>query len=414
MDDKAEKIALFRYGLIAPLVLETLPRGELTRRAQEIAARLYDIPHSTRRQVSVDTLLDWTLRYRRNGLAALSPKPRQDRGQAARHRAGNRRAHRTAQAREPASHRGRSAARVGPGQRAEPGRPVGLHALSFPARPRPHRTPTAARQSHRAQKVRSPVRQSDLAVRHAVRPLGRSGPAAARAGLPAGHARRRQPPHPARAVLSQPGTGFLSGLPAPSHRRPRHSHPPLHGQRQDLPLAAVGPHRRLHRHPHHPHAALSARRPRQDRALLPFRARAVSGLTRSQGSAVARAVERALVALARHRLSPPRAQRSADHAAAALAARHRTGPPTSAGHRFTPSVLSSRGPAGAPRFHFPAAESFLRSAARIWPANASKCASIRSISRNWRSTREGKPEGVARLVDAVVNGLLPPWETEEK
>jgi len=81
MDDKAEKIALFRYGLIAPLVLETLPRGELTRRAQKIAARLYDIPHSTRRPVSVDTLLEWTLRYRRNGLAALHPKPRQDRGQ---------------------------------------------------------------------------------------------------------------------------------------------------------------------------------------------------------------------------------------------------------------------------------------------------------------------------------------------
>jgi len=82
MDDKAEKVTLFRYGLIAPLVLETLPRGELTRRAQQIAARLYDIPHSARRQVSVDTLLDWTLRYRRNGLAALSPQPRQDRGQA--------------------------------------------------------------------------------------------------------------------------------------------------------------------------------------------------------------------------------------------------------------------------------------------------------------------------------------------
>jgi len=80
MNDKAEKIALFRYGLIAPLVLETLPRGELTRRAQEIAARLYNIPGSTRRQVSVDTLLDWTLRYRRNGLPALAPKPRLDRG----------------------------------------------------------------------------------------------------------------------------------------------------------------------------------------------------------------------------------------------------------------------------------------------------------------------------------------------
>lgn len=80
-DEKPEKIAIFRYGLIAPLVLETLPRGELTRRAQEIAARLYDVPHSTRRQVSVDTLLDWALRYRRNGLDALAPKPRHDRGQ---------------------------------------------------------------------------------------------------------------------------------------------------------------------------------------------------------------------------------------------------------------------------------------------------------------------------------------------
>jgi putative transposase len=80
VDDKSEKIALFRYGLIAPLVLETLPRGELTRRAEEIAARKYDIPHSNRRAVSVDTLMDWALRYRRDGLEALAPKARQDRG----------------------------------------------------------------------------------------------------------------------------------------------------------------------------------------------------------------------------------------------------------------------------------------------------------------------------------------------
>ena len=82
MDDKPEKIALFRYGLIAPLILETLPRGELTRRAQEIAARVYEIPHSTRRTVSVDTLLNWALLYRRAGLDGLTPRPRQDRGQA--------------------------------------------------------------------------------------------------------------------------------------------------------------------------------------------------------------------------------------------------------------------------------------------------------------------------------------------
>ena len=37
MEAKAEKTALFRYGLVAPLILEPLPRGELVRRAREIA-----------------------------------------------------------------------------------------------------------------------------------------------------------------------------------------------------------------------------------------------------------------------------------------------------------------------------------------------------------------------------------------
>ena len=81
MDAKAEKLALFRYALIAPLVIETLPRGELTRRAQEIASRHYDIPDSKRKAVSVDTLLHWSVRYRNGGFEALAPKPRQDRGQ---------------------------------------------------------------------------------------------------------------------------------------------------------------------------------------------------------------------------------------------------------------------------------------------------------------------------------------------
>jgi putative transposase len=78
--DKHEQLALFRYGLIASLVIETLPRGELTRRAQQLAARFYDIPYSGRRQISVDTLLTWALHYRRDGLEGLKPKPRQDRG----------------------------------------------------------------------------------------------------------------------------------------------------------------------------------------------------------------------------------------------------------------------------------------------------------------------------------------------
>jgi transposase len=45
-----------------------------------MAARHYDIPHSKRTGVSVDTLLRWALRYRQGGFEALTAKPLQDRG----------------------------------------------------------------------------------------------------------------------------------------------------------------------------------------------------------------------------------------------------------------------------------------------------------------------------------------------
>src|SRR5438094_10057680 len=81
MDSKSETIALFRYGLIATLVLEKLPRGELTRRALELSRLDYEIPYSNRTTVSVDTLLAWAQRYRVDGFEALAPRPRRDRGQ---------------------------------------------------------------------------------------------------------------------------------------------------------------------------------------------------------------------------------------------------------------------------------------------------------------------------------------------
>ena len=80
MDAEAEKIALFRYGLVAPLVLEPLPRGELLRRAREIAARQYEIPGSKRISLCPETLLKWARHYRQGGFEALARKPRQDRG----------------------------------------------------------------------------------------------------------------------------------------------------------------------------------------------------------------------------------------------------------------------------------------------------------------------------------------------
>jgi putative transposase len=80
MDAKAEKIALFRYGLIAPLVIEVLPHGEMMRRARDIAAHEHEIPYSNRRQVCVETLLIWARRYRLEGFPALAPKSRCDSG----------------------------------------------------------------------------------------------------------------------------------------------------------------------------------------------------------------------------------------------------------------------------------------------------------------------------------------------
>ena len=49
-------------------------------RAQEIAARHYEIPGSQRIAVSADSLLHWARCYRQGGFEALVPQPRQDRG----------------------------------------------------------------------------------------------------------------------------------------------------------------------------------------------------------------------------------------------------------------------------------------------------------------------------------------------
>jgi len=80
-EERLTEIALFRYTLILPLLRgEYPPRGK-DRRRQQIAARSYDIPHSTRRTVSVPTLARWECRYRRGGFDGLKPRPRSDQGQ---------------------------------------------------------------------------------------------------------------------------------------------------------------------------------------------------------------------------------------------------------------------------------------------------------------------------------------------
>jgi transposase InsO family protein len=80
-EERRTKIALFRYTLILPVLrAEYPPRGK-GRLREQISAGTYDIPHSSRRTISVPTLARWERRYRQNGFEGLKPKPRSDQGQ---------------------------------------------------------------------------------------------------------------------------------------------------------------------------------------------------------------------------------------------------------------------------------------------------------------------------------------------
>jgi transposase InsO family protein len=79
-EDRRTEIALFRYTLSLPLLREPSPQLRQQMR-QNLAAIVYDIPHSQRRQLSVSTLARWERRYRAGGFEALKPRPRSDRGQ---------------------------------------------------------------------------------------------------------------------------------------------------------------------------------------------------------------------------------------------------------------------------------------------------------------------------------------------
>lgn len=79
MDDATrERIALFRYALIAPLLHDQVERGPYV---AEISAKPHDVPYYGIREFQPKTILEWLLRYRRHGFDALKPARRSDRGQ---------------------------------------------------------------------------------------------------------------------------------------------------------------------------------------------------------------------------------------------------------------------------------------------------------------------------------------------
>ncbi len=74
-------MALFRYGLISPIVnnaLETTQKEYLER----VSAKVHDVPYYGSREFAPKTITKWLTAYRSGGFTALKPKRRSDRGQA--------------------------------------------------------------------------------------------------------------------------------------------------------------------------------------------------------------------------------------------------------------------------------------------------------------------------------------------
>jgi hypothetical protein len=80
-EEQSLLIADFRYGVIAPVVVQQpLSRGEQTRMLREMAGRDYNIPFSESTRVGERALERWLSAYRKGGLEALKPKERTDSG----------------------------------------------------------------------------------------------------------------------------------------------------------------------------------------------------------------------------------------------------------------------------------------------------------------------------------------------
>jgi len=78
MNEKTrEEIALFRYGLIAPLLND---QREAKSYFEELDGKVHQVPYYGERTIATKTIKEWLLHYRRNGFDALKPKRRSDRG----------------------------------------------------------------------------------------------------------------------------------------------------------------------------------------------------------------------------------------------------------------------------------------------------------------------------------------------
>jgi putative transposase len=78
--EEKEKIALWRLGILGPLISARLEHGDRRRYIEEAAARLQQQPDGTYVQISARTIESWYYVYRHGGFQALLPQDRADRG----------------------------------------------------------------------------------------------------------------------------------------------------------------------------------------------------------------------------------------------------------------------------------------------------------------------------------------------
>lgn len=80
IQDPHLSLALWRYGIISPLLHRSSDDPALARKLAALADRAFQRPDGTTVQLSAETLRKWLYRYRRGGVAALAKHERSDKG----------------------------------------------------------------------------------------------------------------------------------------------------------------------------------------------------------------------------------------------------------------------------------------------------------------------------------------------
>jgi transposase InsO family protein len=79
-DAQRQNIAMFRFGVIGPLISGELTHGELKSRIRELCSRRYTIPFSHKTSIGFGTIEEWLHKYRKKGMDGLMPGVRADKG----------------------------------------------------------------------------------------------------------------------------------------------------------------------------------------------------------------------------------------------------------------------------------------------------------------------------------------------